>query len=73
MIGRWKNRVVRVFLSSTFNDMKMEREILAREVFPVLRKYCSERNIVFSYVDLRWGITDEVLFVVLLCFRVGVV
>ena len=52
-------RVVRVFISSTFGDMKEEREELVKRVFPQLRKICEQRGVVWGEVDLRWGITDE--------------
>ena len=54
-----KNRVIRVFISSTFRDMKEEREILVKKVFPQLRKTCEERQVTWGEVDLRWGVTDE--------------
>ncbi len=54
-----KRREVRVFVSSTFRDMKHEREYLVKFTFPELRKLCRERGIEFSEVDLRWGVTDE--------------
>lgn len=50
---------VKIFVSSTFIDMKREREVLATSVFPQLKQLCKQLNIPFSYVDLRWGITDE--------------
>ncbi len=53
------NRVVRVFISSTFKDMQQERDELVKKVFPVLKKLCDERDITWRDVDLRWGITDE--------------
>jgi nephrocystin-3 len=52
-------RVVRVFVSSTFRDMQAERDELALYVFPELRKRCRERYVEFDGVDLRWGITEE--------------
>jgi nephrocystin-3 len=52
-------RVVRVFVSSTFQDMFDEREELIKFTFPELRKRCRERQVEFVEVDLRWGITDE--------------
>jgi len=53
------DRVVRVFISSTFRDMQAEREELVKRVFPQLRKLCEERGVGFVDVDLRWGVTDE--------------
>jgi hypothetical protein len=52
-------RVVRIFVSSTFLDMQDERERLMKQVFPRLRRDCSERGIVLNVVDLRWGVSDE--------------
>ena len=52
-------RAVRVFVSSTFRDMVAERERLARFAFPALRELCEQRAVVFTDVDLRWGITEE--------------
>lgn len=54
-----KQRVVRVFISSTFRDMHAERDELLLFVFPELRKKCRERQVEFVEVDLRWGITEE--------------
>lgn len=54
-----QQRVVRVFVSSTFQDMFAEREELIKFTFPELRKRCRERQVEFVEVDLRWGITDE--------------
>jgi len=52
-------RVIRVFISSTFKDMAEEREKLVKYTFPELRRRCRERQVEFVEVDLRWGITDE--------------
>jgi hypothetical protein len=38
-----EDRVVRVFISSTFRDMFRERDILVKRIFPQLRKLCEER------------------------------
>jgi tetratricopeptide (TPR) repeat protein len=54
-----QDRSVRVFVSSTFRDMQAEREVLVKQVFPQLCKLCDERGVVFTDVDLRWGITEE--------------
>ena len=52
-------RSIRVFVSSTFRDMQLEREELVKQVFPVLRRLCETRGVAWSEVDLRWGVTDE--------------
>ena len=52
-------RTFRVFVSSTFEDLKAERDALQREVFPKLRKLCEEKGARFQAIDLRWGVRDE--------------
>jgi hypothetical protein len=54
-----EERVVRVFISSTFLDMHDERDELIKHIFPQLRKLCEERGVTWAEVDLRWGVTDE--------------
>jgi tetratricopeptide (TPR) repeat protein len=56
---RSEQRVIRVFVSSTFLDFHAEREDLVKRVFPELRRRCVERGLLFVEVDLRWGITAE--------------
>ncbi len=52
-------RTLRVFVSSTFTDMRAERDELAIHVFPRLRRLCEARAVSWDDVDLRWGITNE--------------
>jgi hypothetical protein len=52
-------RVVRVFVSSTFRDMAAERDELVKRTFPTLRKLCESRAVTWGEMDLRWGVTDE--------------
>ncbi|MDQ2974881.1 MAG: DUF4062 domain-containing protein [Acidobacteriota bacterium] len=54
-----QQRVVRVFVSSTFRDMHAERDELIKRIFPQLRKLCETRGVTWGEVDLRWGITRE--------------
>jgi nephrocystin-3 len=54
-----KERVVRVFVSSTFRDMVEDRNELMAQVWPALRKICRGRSVEFVEVDLRWGVTEE--------------
>lgn len=53
------NRQIRVFISSTFRDMRRERDLLVKRVFPALRRKCAQRFVTLTEVDLRWGITEE--------------
>lgn len=53
------SRVIRVFISSTFRDMREDRNLLMSKVWPELRRLCREREVEFVEVDLRWGITEE--------------
>jgi len=55
-----QSNLIRVFISSTFNDFKVERDALQERVFPELRKLCSEMGYRFQPIDLRWGINTEV-------------
>ncbi len=50
--------IFRVFISSTFDDFRRERDILHAEVFPRLTQWCRERGARFQAVDLRWGISQ---------------
>lgn len=54
-----KQRVIKVFISSTFRDMHEERDYLNKYVFPRIHEHCSERKIEFYPIDLRWGIQEK--------------
>lgn len=49
----------RVFVSSTFKDLRAERNALQQHVFPKLREYCQMRRARFQAIDLRWGVSGE--------------
>lgn len=53
------NNQIKVFLSSTFEDMQSEREHLVKKIFPAIKAECERRDVEFSVVDLRWGISEE--------------
>lgn len=57
--GVSQSRVFRVFVSSTFSDMVLERNALQQRVFPKLRNLCVSRGFQFQPIDLRWGISQE--------------
>jgi len=50
---------LRVFVSSTFQDLQEEREHLMKKIFPEIRALCRERGVTFTEIDLRWGLTEE--------------
>lgn len=49
----------RIFISSTFNDLKAERNALQAYVFPRLRELAAEHDRRLQVIDLRWGVSDE--------------
>ena len=52
-------RQLRIFISSTFNDMRGERNVLMEKVIPMVSEYCHKRKAEFIGVDLRWGVSEE--------------
>ncbi|KAN0022419.1 hypothetical protein ACTFIU_004602 [Dictyostelium citrinum] len=54
-----EKKSIKIFISSTFLDMENEREAIVKYLIPEIRDYCNERNIDFSFVDMRWGITES--------------
>ena len=54
------SKVVRIFTSSTFTDMLMERNTLMEYVYPKIKEYCREKHgLEYQVVDMRWGVRDE--------------
>lgn len=51
--------VIRVFVSSTFSDLKQERDALQQNVFPALEQLCLRSGFQFQAIDLRWGVSGE--------------
>jgi hypothetical protein len=51
------NKVVRIFVSSTFTDFFNEREILIKKVFSALRDEMESAGIQIIDCDLRWGVS----------------
>ena len=49
----------RVFVSSTFSDVKVERNALQERVFPKLREVCMQHGARFQAIDLRLGVSEE--------------
>ena len=53
------NRHIRVFISSTFQDMNEEREYLRTEIFPQFTRECRKKGVIFTPIDLRWGVDES--------------
>jgi len=53
------SKTFRIFVSSTFSDMKEERNALQEKVFPRLRELCLQHGTRFQAIDLRWGVREE--------------
>eukprot|EP00002_Diphylleia_rotans_P039120 TRINITY_DN8_c0_g1_i4.p1 TRINITY_DN8_c0_g1~~TRINITY_DN8_c0_g1_i4.p1 ORF type:complete len:177 (+),score=33.63 TRINITY_DN8_c0_g1_i4:116-646(+) len=62
--GRWgrvkDDRIIRIFLSSTFRDMQRERDAFFQYGEPRLREWAKKKGLVLDFIDLRWGLTTEV-------------
>lgn len=54
-----RSKTIRLFISSTFNDFKLERDALQDRVFPKLSELCAEHGFGFMPIDLRWGVSNE--------------
>ena len=52
------SNVVRVFVSSSFQDHYFTRKVLNKEVFPPLRAWCADRGLELLTVDLQWGVPE---------------
>ena len=53
------SRTIRLFVSSTFADLKAERDVLQEKVYPRLKQLCLAKGFRFQAIDLRWGISEE--------------
>jgi hypothetical protein len=53
------NRVVGVFICSTFRDMQAERDHLVTVVFPELRERLKLLGLQLADIDLRWGVPES--------------
>ncbi|NJO14404.1 MAG: DUF4062 domain-containing protein, partial [Thioploca sp.] len=53
------SREIRVFISSTFDDLVAERELLTKSVWLRLPQKCRRRGVELVFIDLRWGISAE--------------
>jgi tetratricopeptide (TPR) repeat protein len=55
------SKTIKLFVSSTFLDFKKERNALQQLVYPRLKELCQAHGFNFQPVDLRWGVSKEVI------------
>ena len=48
-----------IFVSSTFRDMDLERDMIQQQVYPRLNKLARPHGQSISFCDLRWGINTD--------------
>ena len=51
--------IFRLFVSSTFIDMRLERDLLQAHVFPNMKRLAASHGGDLRVVDLRWGIPES--------------
>lgn len=49
-------RQIRIFISSSFEDMNEERDYLRNTIVPILQEKARLRGVAITALDLRWGI-----------------
>ncbi|MCD7885892.1 MAG: DUF4062 domain-containing protein [Lachnospiraceae bacterium] len=54
-----RKRMIRIFISSTFEEFETERNLLETEVFPELDALCRTNAFSFQVIDLRWGVSRQ--------------
>ena len=52
-------RTFRIFVSSTFSDLKAAPNALQERVFTRLLELCAAHDTRFQATDLRWGVSEE--------------
>jgi len=55
---REPSRIVRFFLSSTFTDTRLERDLMIAAVMPRVREYCQSVGLQLELSEMRWGVND---------------
>ena len=70
-LERVKHPIIRVYLSSTYTDMTMEKSILVTEVYPKVKEYCRERygaefQVAFSAANLQLIIEHEFIYLIIM-------
>lgn len=54
-----RTTTIKFFVSSTFKDMDLERDLLKNVVANRLNEYYKERGVIVEFVDLRYSVTTD--------------
>jgi hypothetical protein len=54
-----KQKYLRIFISSTFNDFHEERNLLANNLFLKLQNFSKDFDVKIDFIDLRVGVTSK--------------
>lgn len=57
--SEFDDKQIKIFVSSTFSDLKDERNSITYKIFPEKRFFCEQRGYDLVDIDLRWGITAQ--------------
>ena len=52
----YQPKIKRIFVSSTFKDMQLERDLLRDRILPALNQFTEQYGLTVELVDLRWGV-----------------
>ena len=63
------SRHLKIFISSTFNDMHDERQKLISNVFIKFRKLAKQRGVEVTEIELRTGVTDATGHIAKVCLE----
>lgn len=51
-----EQKIINIFISSTFNDMQSERDIIRKQIVPKLKEELADYHVSIQVTDLRWGV-----------------
>lgn len=49
-------KAIKIFISSTFNDMQAERDVVMTRVSALINRLFAKEGLFIQFIDLRWGV-----------------
>ena len=59
--GSSGGRAMKIFICSTFKDMRKERALIRKRIVHKLTNLCEQRLVQLSVIDLSWGVSDQMV------------